>query len=302
MFFAAQATQISSKIKSIYKSPYPKSVESLVTRDEHKLPLLYSRIWLFNTLGTRRFCTKQGFSYYLSILPTQPTTPFEVKANSTQTRAQHQANSIQLASTILSVSKLVRLNSGCVGFLGFRSVVEKHLLQSMIHVCQSSFGSNGVRLKRWSHQVGTATSTASIWWTKGGENKVRAAHTTPSKHQGDRVVVNAGEYDARSGYIVAVADVVHRASGTGQDYSRLRLHALATIRTIAVGDRVLAVGGHAQGVSGRVASISELGTVTVSPTDGMESLEVETAHLQRQFRVGDIVEVNHRFRNVSKGT
>ncbi|KAJ6447902.1 hypothetical protein C8R47DRAFT_1330172 [Mycena vitilis] len=154
--------------------------------------------------------------------------------------------------------------------------------------------------------------------------------------EGDRVVVNAGEYDARSGYIVALADVVHRASGTGQDYSvriaavlprydgttgitrkslrmaespaffvpvgRLRLHALATIRTIAVGDRVLAVGGHAQGVSGRVASISELGTVTVSPTDGMESLEVETAHLQRQFRVGDIVEVNRRFRNVSKGT
>ncbi|KAJ6449222.1 hypothetical protein C8R47DRAFT_1230733, partial [Mycena vitilis] len=154
--------------------------------------------------------------------------------------------------------------------------------------------------------------------------------------EGDRVVVNAGEYDARSGYIVALANVVHRASGTGQDYSvriaavlprydgttgitrkslrmaespaffvpvgRLRLHALATIRTIAVGDRVLAVGGHAQGVSGRVASISELGTVTVSPTDGMESLEVETAHLQRQFRVGDIVEVNRRFRNVSKGT
>ncbi|KAJ6459818.1 hypothetical protein C8R47DRAFT_1327897 [Mycena vitilis] len=71
---------------------------------------------------------------------------------------------------------------------------------------------------------------------------------------------------------------------------RLRLHVLATIRTIAVGDRVLAVGGHTQGVSGRVASISELGRVTVSPTDGMESLEVETAHLQRQFR------------NVSKGT
>ncbi|KAJ7601465.1 hypothetical protein DFH06DRAFT_1154029 [Mycena polygramma] len=158
--------------------------------------------------------------------------------------------------------------------------------------------------------------------------------------EGDRVVLDAGELGAESGYIVALTDIKHRAAGTGRELlvrvaavlrrydcttaitrnslqmadnpaffapvARLRLHTLAMIRSIQVGDRVLAVGGHAQGICGRVESVSELGQVTLSPLSPTErvetSLEVEMRHLQRQFRVGDVVEVDRNFRNVPKGT
>ncbi|KAJ7603350.1 hypothetical protein DFH06DRAFT_1350295 [Mycena polygramma] len=161
--------------------------------------------------------------------------------------------------------------------------------------------------------------------------------------EGDRVVVAAGKHSGDSGYIVALTDIKHRAADTGRELlvrvaavlqrydcttaitrnslqmaenpaffvpvAHLRLHALAMIRSIQVGDRVLAVGGHAQGICGRVESVSELGQVTLSPlppTERVETiqspLEVEMRHLQRQFRVGDVAEVNRSFRSVPKGT
>lgn len=78
---------------------------------------------------------------------------------------------------------------------------------------------------------------------------------------------------------------------------QLRLHILAPLRTISLGDRVVIVGGNqARGASGRVRDISAEGMVTIHLPElevamDIETLDIEIRFIQHDFRVGDVLKV-----------
>ncbi|KAJ6472176.1 hypothetical protein C8R47DRAFT_1146784 [Mycena vitilis] len=157
--------------------------------------------------------------------------------------------------------------------------------------------------------------------------------------EGDRVVVVSGKHSGKAGYIVAVtttqlrdintqrqqlvrlAAVLERYDGATAitrsslqmaghpalfvPVSALRLHALAFVRPLLVGDRVVAVGGAAQGISGRIESMHHSGHVTFRPSPPMENadaaMEIQMCDVRREFRVGDVVKVNRNLRDILQG-
>ncbi|KAJ7669177.1 hypothetical protein DFH06DRAFT_1321204 [Mycena polygramma] len=158
--------------------------------------------------------------------------------------------------------------------------------------------------------------------------------------EGDRIVVVSGKHSGKTGYIVALTNTWLRDVNTQRQHlvhlaavlenydgttaidrsslqmagnhalfipiSALRLHALGIVRSLLVGDRVVAVGGAAQGLSGWIENVNEHGLVTFRPSPPIENadatMELEMGDVRREFRVGDVAEVNRSFLNVPKGT
>ncbi|KAJ7659651.1 hypothetical protein DFH06DRAFT_1326670 [Mycena polygramma] len=158
--------------------------------------------------------------------------------------------------------------------------------------------------------------------------------------EGDRIVVVSGKHSGKAGYIVAVTNTQLRDINTQRQHlvrlaavlerydgataitrsslqmagnpalfipvSALRLHALAFVWPLLVGDRVVAVGGTAQGISGRIESMNESGHVTFRPSPPIENadatMEIQMCDVRREFRVGDVAKVNRNLPDIQKGT
>ncbi|KAJ7238039.1 hypothetical protein B0H12DRAFT_1075409 [Mycena haematopus] len=148
--------------------------------------------------------------------------------------------------------------------------------------------------------------------------------TTCALQEGDEVVVVAGDDEGTVGQIARILEkqrirangdqhleryvAVHKGEVDGRfEITRkniesevtiivpihdLRLQCLAAVRLIILGDRVKITGRHpSRGISGRVLDVGHSDMITMQPSDSHSPLYIHLRYLQRDFRLGDIVNI-----------